>query len=214
MKVWLLLAGDYAVPSWHVADDDVVIAVDGGMHYAAALGVTPDLWIGDFDSTDNDLQQCYSDVPRQTHPEDKDATDFELALAVVQRDYPQAEVLSIVGGLGGALDHTFGNLWVLPRFGLSALVWGQVQHIAYLNGTALNCDVEKGEKVSIFALTPLSDMHYRGLRWDAPADGLLPFSALAARNISKAEQVSISWQQGHGLVILPQTTQNICICAL
>ncbi|MBV7433747.1 thiamine diphosphokinase [Cardiobacteriaceae bacterium TAE3-ERU3] len=211
MKVWLLLAGDYAAPSWSVAEHDIVIAVDGGMCHAAALGVMPDLWIGDFDSADTDLQQRYADVPRQTHPEDKDATDFELALAIVENNYPQAEVLSVIGGLGGELDHTFGNLWVLPHFGLSALVWGKVQHIAYLNSATLDCELAEGEKVSVFALTPLSGMHYSGLRWEAPADGLQPFSALAARNISAAEQVSIGWQQGHGLVILPQTAQNLRI---
>ena len=213
MKVWLLLGGDYAAPCWQVAEDDVVIAVDGGMRHAAALGVSPDLWIGDFDSTDTDLQRRYADVPKQTHHEDKDATDFELALTIAKDDYPQAESLSIIGGLGGELDHAFGNLWVLPHFGVPALVWGKVQHIAYLNAATLICELAKGEKVSVFALTPLSGMHYSGLRWDAPTDGLQPFSALAARNISSAEHISIAWRQGHGLVMLPSIAQDIRIQA-
>ncbi|MEO2037374.1 MAG: thiamine diphosphokinase, partial [Martelella sp.] len=32
-----------------------VIAADGGMRHAGALGVRPEVWVGDFDSTDADL---------------------------------------------------------------------------------------------------------------------------------------------------------------
>ena len=34
-----------------------VIAADSGMRHAAALGVNPELWIGDFDSSDAALQE-------------------------------------------------------------------------------------------------------------------------------------------------------------
>jgi thiamine pyrophosphokinase len=58
-----------------------VIAADGGIAHAAALGVEPELWIGDFDSSDDNLIALHEDVPRQTHPPAKDATDGELAIA-------------------------------------------------------------------------------------------------------------------------------------
>lgn len=213
MNVWLLLGGDYAAPEWRVGRNDVVIAVDGGMRHAAELNVTPNVWIGDFDSVDAALQQCYHHVTRQTHPTDKDATDFELALAYVRHHYPQAGVLSIIGGMGDELDHSFANVWVLASVGLSALLWGRWQHIAYLNSAALSCHLPHNSTVSVFALTPLAGMHYDGLRWAAPPDGLQPFSARGARNSSIAHRIRIAWQHGHGLIVLPQDMQAAQITA-
>jgi thiamine pyrophosphokinase len=77
-----------------------MIAADGGMAHAAALGVEPELWIGDFDSSDADLEARYEHVARQTHPPAKDTTDGELAIAeAVARG---AGEIFLVGGLGGA----------------------------------------------------------------------------------------------------------------
>ncbi|NLA80326.1 MAG: thiamine diphosphokinase, partial [Chloroflexi bacterium] len=36
-------------------DDDFIIAVDGGMRYLDALGLKPDLLMGDLDSIDSNL---------------------------------------------------------------------------------------------------------------------------------------------------------------
>ena len=38
-----------------------VIAADSGMRHAADLGVTPELWVGDFDSSDADLIAQFPD---------------------------------------------------------------------------------------------------------------------------------------------------------
>ena len=62
-----------------------VIAADSGMEHAALLGVTPELWLGDFDSADEALFTIYPDVPREAFPQDKDMTDGELAIAEALR---------------------------------------------------------------------------------------------------------------------------------
>lgn len=212
MRVWLLLAGEYASARWSLGEQDVVIAVDGGMRHAARLGVTPQRWIGDFDSADAALMHQYSDVPKQRHPTHKDATDFELALAVVKRDYPQTGALSIIGGVGDEYDHSFANLWVLPRFGLPALLWGDAQQTIYLPAQCLlSAELAPESTVSVFALTPLRDMVYDGLAWQAPHNGLEPFSALASRNRNTNANVRIQWGEGDGLVFLPSTTRRLMI---
>ena len=58
-----------------------VIAADSGMEHAALLGVTPEAWLGDFDSAGEALFDRYPDVPRMAFPQDKDMTDGELAIA-------------------------------------------------------------------------------------------------------------------------------------
>mgnify|MGYP001184054706 CR=1 FL=1 len=57
-----------------------VIAADGGMRHAATLGLVPELWVGDFDSSDTALKARFSGVERVEHPVAKDMTDGELAI--------------------------------------------------------------------------------------------------------------------------------------
>jgi thiamine pyrophosphokinase len=57
-----------------------VIAADSGMMHAASLGVVPDLWVGDFDSAGSELTLQYREVPRETFPAEKDATDGAIAV--------------------------------------------------------------------------------------------------------------------------------------
>src|SRR5690606_26295611 len=76
-----------------------VIAADSGMRHAAALGVTPELWLGDFDSVTEDLLETYRDIPRQVFPREKDKTDGEIAIhAAIERG---ATSLVLVGAFGG-----------------------------------------------------------------------------------------------------------------
>lgn len=91
----------------------LVIAADKGYAYAESLGITPDIFVGDFDS--------FSDEKRIKSPEifrlvpEKDMTDTQEALQIaIERN---AEHITILGGLGGRIDHTLANIELL-KFGL------------------------------------------------------------------------------------------------
>src|SRR5690554_1082000 len=60
---------------------DLVICCDGGIRHLEALGLTPDLIIGDFDSVNSALLDTYikRGVEVRTFPVEKDETDTELA---------------------------------------------------------------------------------------------------------------------------------------
>src|SRR5262245_27401189 len=65
-----------------IAADATVIAADGGLDRALALGLRPGIVLGDLDSVSADaLASAERDGARVVrHPRDKDATDLELAL--------------------------------------------------------------------------------------------------------------------------------------
>jgi thiamine pyrophosphokinase len=100
---------------------DLVIAADSGLEQAAALGVTVDLVVGDFDSVDPAaLDAAVRDgVAIERHPEAKDETDLELAVVAAQRR--GATRVVIVGISGGRIDHELANLMLLGSSAYAAL---------------------------------------------------------------------------------------------
>lgn len=96
-----------------IAPGDLLVAADGGLRFLDALGRAPDLLIGDLDSIDRgriDLLRAGGTRVEQ-HPERKNATDLELAIQAALG--LGCRVLIIVGGLGGRLDMTLANIFLL-----------------------------------------------------------------------------------------------------
>ena len=91
--------------------EDLVIAADSGWNNAKALGATPALLLGDFDSLG---KQNLPDGPEIYQvPAEKDLTDTQLAVEMALSR--GATELVIVGGLSGRLDHTLSNLAILEH---------------------------------------------------------------------------------------------------
>src|SRR5262247_3778312 len=103
MSRFVILLGGDLVPTPRVEralDGARVIAADSGMRHAAALGVVPELWTGDFDSVPAELLAEWLDTPREVYPSGKDKTDGELAVdAALARG---ATSLVLAGAFGGA----------------------------------------------------------------------------------------------------------------
>jgi len=96
-----------------VEDADYVICCDGGARYAAELGITPNLIVGDFDSIDTVTWSNFKskNVTFAEFPTDKDSTDLELALELALKRSPDEIV--ILGGYGNRMDHFLGNIQIL-----------------------------------------------------------------------------------------------------
>lgn len=211
-RVWLLLAGEFAAPIWPIATEDIVIAVDGGMRHADRLRVQPTLWIGDFDSSDTALCARHFEVPRKKFPVAKAATDFELALDHARSHYPNA-LYSVIGADGGEPDHLFANFWVLPRTPTPVVLWLRDAIAVAGRSPIVQAQGTPGEKVSLFALQPLSDVTYQGLCFPLNGAHLAPHLALAARNEFIARNAEIRWQGGYGLLFLPRSVASLSVCA-
>lgn len=89
---------------------DFVIAVDAGFAHLDAIGVAPDMAVGDFDSLGY-VPQCRR---VSLHPSKKDKSDMELAFEKAV-SWSHDEVV-VYGGLAKRLDHTIANLQLFAKF--------------------------------------------------------------------------------------------------
>ncbi|HVN56264.1 MAG TPA: thiamine diphosphokinase [Anaerolineaceae bacterium] len=119
-RAWIFANGTMDSPreirGW-LEEGDLLIAVDGGSRHLAALGLSPDLLVGDLDSITPDLLGRYErqGMEMLRHPVEKNETDLELSLEIAfQRRWKEIRIL---GATGGRLDHTLGNFGLLfdPR---------------------------------------------------------------------------------------------------
>ena len=179
----------------------LVVAADGGVRHAEALGVEPALWVGDFDSVNAEDLTRWRHLPRMEYPRDKDATDAELAARVALEIKPAS--LLFAGGLGGELDHELGNLILavsLARQGVqTALSSGSTWAFA-LVPPGLDLDLEPGTPFSLVPLADLEGVTIRGGRWELE-DARLPLgSGHGMRNVAEGN-VSLRLNRGCGLLI-------------
>lgn len=92
---------------------DYIIAADSGYDKAAALGILPDLLVGDFDSIRHDRTSVPGTVEIYKVPCEKDVTDTMLACDVaIERGYRR---ITIAGGTGGRADHGLSNILFLEN---------------------------------------------------------------------------------------------------
>jgi thiamine pyrophosphokinase len=143
-------------------DDDgpLVIAADGGLHKAQALGLRPALVVGDGDSLAPGVldELANQGVDVQLHPRAKNQSDTELAIReAVRRGAQDVVVLGALGGL--RFDHSLANVLLLSSSDIDAaitLVDGEtsVRVVGRHGPERLEIEGAPGDFVS---LLPLSD---------------------------------------------------------
>jgi thiamine pyrophosphokinase len=177
------------------------IAADSGMMHAAALRVVPELWVGDFDSAGSELAIQYRDVPRETFPADKDATDGAIAIDEALRR--GARDIVLIGGLGGQADHAaavLGQCLRLARGGISCLVTsGTEEAVPVLAGTT-RLDLVPGTRLSIIPFADLTGLDLEGVKWPLAGRAVPLGSTLTLSNVA-AGPVTIGLQAGYGMAI-------------
>lgn len=144
-----------------------VIVADGAIRYIEALHVTPELWVGDFDSTEPDLKEKYIDLEKCIFPVAKDKTDGELAVDfALERG---ARRIILCGALGGERsDHAFFHVTyalALKEQGFDVLLTsGSEEGYAILPGH-YSFDFPQGTLFSVIGLTDLAGLSLEGAKW-------------------------------------------------
>jgi len=184
--------------------DDYIICADGGTRHALALGLKPNLVIGDMDSIDKDEWQKLKNagVPIELFPRDKNETDLELALDRAVDLEPK--VLIIIGALGGRLDQTFGNTALLSDARPAAI---NVRLDDGLEEIFFCRDQEEvrgrsGDLISLIPWgNPVQGVRTHGLKWSLQHETLFPEKTRGISNEMTGEVASITIASGLLLVI-------------
>ena len=200
-------APDLTLARWHLQPGDRVICADGGAQHAQAMGITPDVVIGDMDSITPALRADLERVGVRfiIHPIDKDETDLELALRLaITEGATEIDVLAV---WGGRLDQSLANLLLLarPEFAPvrvravtdNEVVWpvsaGQVTTI---QGAV-------GDTLSLIPLSPVvKHVTLTGVKWPLQ-DAILHFgSTWTMSNVLTEDEAQV--QVGGGMVLVVQ----------
>jgi len=131
---------------------DYKICADGGARHLAAMGLVPDLLVGDLDSIDAEtlLWMQQRGVRIERYPVEKDWTDselaFEAALSVPRKGRTE---FWMIGAVGDRVDHMLANLGLASRHtGEGVQVWltdGRVYMVSLKGPSTLRIDLDELE---------------------------------------------------------------------
>lgn len=182
--------------------DARTIAADSGMRHATALDIVPELWVGDFDSSDASLLAEWKDVERQSFPAAKNATDGELAVeAALSRG---ARSIVLAGALGGdRSDHVMAHLLyatALHEAGTGVMLTSGDEEVWPLAEGTHRFDLPVNSLFSILCLTEVKALTIDGARY--PLDGFAA-SFGTTRTISNVveDTLTISHTGGRALLL-------------
>ncbi|MEN8165066.1 MAG: thiamine diphosphokinase [Acidobacteriota bacterium] len=147
----------------------LLLAADGGANALGRLGVRPDTVVGDLDSIEADTRNWIGEE-QMLHRPDQHKTDFEKALEFA---FEQSSVdrLTVLGALGGRLDHTVGNLGVLAREARGpALVLVTEKEWVLATASPVDLEANPGETWSFWTFDPEVRITLEGVRW--PVDNV------------------------------------------
>jgi thiamine pyrophosphokinase len=183
---------------------DTIICADGGTHHALALGIQPDLIIGDLDSADQGAVQKFREegVNIEVHPRDKNETDLELAINRALEMKP--EMLVIVAALGGRLDQTLANITLLadPRLSDFDVRLDDGVEEVMLCRDRVELQGRAGDLVSLVPWQgAVPGVQTEGLKWPLQRETLYPDKTRGISNEMVGEAASVSMESGLLLVV-------------
>jgi thiamine pyrophosphokinase len=172
------------------------IAADSGMRNAATLRVVPELWVGDFDSAGSELLLDYVDVPRQTYPADKDATDGEIAVSEAVK--LGATEIILLGGFGGQADHATAHLGLalgLAQTGKRCFISSGEEEAYPLVAGAHEFDLAAGDRLSIVPWSDVQGFTLGNVKWPLTNVALTLGSSFTMSNVALGH-VTLSFDSG------------------
>jgi thiamine pyrophosphokinase len=173
------------------------IACDGGLRHFNAVGITPDILIGDMDS----VPHLNDNIPILRYPREKDQTDLELALAHAFeriKNTPDPAV-TVLGALGGRVDHMLANIFLLHH-DIPTKMKDETTVIQFVRSVcALNR--ADGGMVSLIPVNTASGITTSGLIYPLKNETLVFGETRGISNVLTGETATVTLSAGSLLVV-------------
>lgn len=188
-----------------IGTPDLIICADGGIRHAMALGLTPAVLLGDFDSAGEELvaEAEARGIPVERVPVEKDQTDTHLALEEAVRR--GATEILLLGASGSRLDHTVSNLLLMPGVpsGVTVTVADAHNLVRLLRpGGRMTVQGAPGQYLSLLPLTPeAKGVVAEGVKWPLDGATLRWGESLGVSNQLLDGEAFIAVREGYLLVI-------------
>lgn len=192
-KCVIFCAGDFDFLAAPIEKGDILIAADGGLRHTAALNLTPDVVLGDFDSLG------FTPEGASVYPAEKDDTDAMLAL---RRGLELGcREFYLYGCLDGKrLDHTVANfqaLQFLCDHNAGGFLIGKDYIVTVLQNESLCFPREAEGIISLFCLGPdVRGVTLTGLQYPLTDAVLTAGFPLGVSNHFTGQEAIITVQNG------------------
>ena len=197
-KCLIFCAAEFDCLASPIAQDDYIIAADGGLLHTGKLGLEPNEILGDFDSLG------FTPADARVFPVEKDDTDAMLAvrrgLSLGFREF------ILYGSLDGPrLDHTIANfqtLQFLADQGASGCLVGREYLVTVVKNGALRFPAGSEGTVSVFCMgSDARGVTLEGLHYPLTNGTLTAGFPLGVSNHFSGSAARISVEEGSLLVL-------------
>ena len=183
---------------------DLVIAADGGANWLSAHDRVPDILIGDMDSVSPAVLEAVREKRclLLRYPPAKDETDTELALHRAMEMNPKR--ITILGALGGRIDHALANVMLLasPVCGSTPVTIFDGRSYIYLVRGEHRIRGRVGDTVSLIPIGDRVDgIMTKGLQYPLLDETLYLGPARGVSNVLTSPEARLSVRQGKLLVV-------------
>lgn len=200
----ILGAGDYYKEEIKIAQGDFVIAADGGYNVAVKNKITPDLFVGDFDSCNIQVDA----KEKLVLPVVKNDTDTLAAIrAGLERGFAE---FHIYGGTGGRIDHTLSNiqsLIFLSKNGAIGFLHANGQVVTSITDSSLEIAPMESGYVSVFSDATATGVFESGMKYSLEDGELTSDFPIGTSNELCGNTARISVKKGTLIITLPEEAE-------
>lgn len=182
-----------------IESSELIICADGGAAHLRAMGITPDVMMGDFDSiTDADKKFFQKKAVRILgFPSRKNHTDSELCVNWAVEN--GASDITLLAATGSRLDHTLANIFLLKKLAKQQIPARIINPNNEIHAVLDSIEL-RGKPGDLLSVIPVTEtacgVTLKGLEYPLDHVTIPMGSSLGISNVFKSNNAVISVKKG------------------